>query len=211
MRVLIIGAGGHGQVVADILLQMQEAGSRIHPIGFLDDNPAKLGQEFLQIPVLGGINERRKFEHDGVMIAIGHNRTRQTIFREMKKEGVHIATAQHPQSIIAPGVSIGSGSAIMAGVVVNTGSEIGENTILNTACSVDHHCHIGDHVHIAPGVHLGGDVEIKEGTLIGIGATVMPQCQIGAWATVGAGSLVHRDVARLSTVAGVPAQDVKEN
>ncbi len=211
MRVLIIGAGGHGQVVADILLQMREAGSRVEPVGFLDDNPAILGQEFLQIPVLGMVKERKNIEHDGLIIAIGNNWTRQTLYQEMKREGVNIITAQHPQAIIAPEVTIGPGCTIMAGVIVNTGSVIEENTILNTACTVDHHCHIAGHAHIAPGVHLGGDVVVMEGALVGIGATVMPQRQVGTWATVGAGSLVHSDVPDHCTVAGVPAQPLKEN
>lgn len=209
MRVLIIGAGGHGQVVADIFLQMQAAGSDIKPVGFLDDDPSLLGVQFLDLPVLGALKDVWKIEHDGLIVAIGSNRTRQAIFIEMQKQGESIATAQHPKAIIASGVEVGPGCMIMAGVVVNTGSTIGQNTILNTSCTVDHHCHLAAHSHIAPGVHLGGEVAIMEGALLGIGATVMPRRQVGAWATVGAGSVVHSNVPDHSTVAGVPAKALR--
>jgi sugar O-acyltransferase (sialic acid O-acetyltransferase NeuD family) len=100
---------------------------------------------------------------------------------------------------------------INSGVIINTGSRIGQDVILNTACTIDHHNYIGDHTHIAPGVHLGGDVEIGEGTLIGIGATVMPQCRIGAWSVIGAGAVVTKDIPAYSTVVGIPARVIKIN
>ena len=36
MRVLVIGAGGHGQVVADILVAAFRHGSTAYPFGYVD-------------------------------------------------------------------------------------------------------------------------------------------------------------------------------
>ena len=210
MRILIIGAGGHGQVVADILLQMQAAGADVVPAGFLDENLALLGKEVLGLPVLGPGKSLSTIIHDAVIIAIGDNRTRRKLFRKLEKQGERFIIAQHPRAIVAPDVVIGPGCMIMAGVVVNTGGIIEKNVILNTACTVDHHCKVAAHTHIAPGSHLGGEVSIQEGTLIGIGSTVMPRRKVGSWAVVGAGSLVHADVPDNATVAGVPARALKE-
>jgi sugar O-acyltransferase (sialic acid O-acetyltransferase NeuD family) len=210
MRILIIGAGGHGQVVADILQQMQAAGAGVQPVGFLDDNPALLGEKYLGLPVLGSEKSLPAIVHDAVIVAIGNNRTRQNLFLQLMDLGEQFATAQHPKAIIAPDVQVGPGCMIMAGVIVNIGSTIAQNTILNTACTVDHHSRVAAHAHIAPGVHLGGEVTIEEGALIGIGATVMPQRSVGAWAVVGAGSLVHAGVPDNTVVAGVPARTLKE-
>jgi sugar O-acyltransferase (sialic acid O-acetyltransferase NeuD family) len=209
-RVLILGAGGHAQVVADILLRMQDEAAKFTPTGYLDDDPALKGQRLLGLPVLGRLTRLFEIPHEAVLVAIGDNATRQSIFDQLLIQGERSIIARHPSAVIAPDVRIGPGTMICAGVVVNPGSTIGANVILNTGCTVGHHNHIGDHAHIAPGVHLGGgDVHIGEGTLVGIGATVMPQRQVGAWSIVSAGAVVHSDVKDGIVVAGVPARAIR--
>lgn len=206
MRILIVGAGGHGQVVVDALLRARESGADVQPIGYLDDNPSLTGQMRLGVPILGTVCDLPMIEHDALVIAIGNNGVRSRLYTTWQQQGYRFATVCHPRATVAPDVCVGAGTVIFAGVVVNTGSTIGANVILNTGCTVDHHNRIGDHVHIAPGVHLGGDVQIGEGTLVGIGATVMPQRVVGRWAVVGAGALVCQPVAEQTTVLGVPAR-----
>ncbi|MEZ4681872.1 MAG: acetyltransferase [Caldilineaceae bacterium] len=205
MNILMIGAGGHAQVIADCLLRMAAAGHDCRPIGFVDDNKALQGQHFLDLPVLGSVAAVATIAPDALIIGIGDNATRQRLFSTLQSQGYIFASAVHPRAIVAPDVTIGAGTLIAAGAVVNTGTSIGANVIVNTAATVDHGNHIGDHAHIAPGVHLGGDVQIGTGALIGIGAIVMPQRTVGDWAVVGAGALVQRTVAKGTTVVGVPA------
>lgn len=208
-RVLILSAGDHAMVVADILLRMQEAGANVAPIGYLDDNPALANQQFLGLPVLGGVGDLHAVPHDAIVVAIGQNGIRKKLFEDLRSQGEAFIVARHPSAIIAPDVTIGPGSMICAGAIVNPGSVIGANVILNTGCTVDHHNHIGDHAHVAPGVHLGGEVVIGEGTLVGIGAVVILLRTIGDWVTVGAGSVVTRDLPAGVTAVGVPARVVK--
>lgn len=210
LRVLILGAGGHAQVVADILLRMRDAGSAIAPIGYLDDNIDLIGRTLLDLPVLGKIAEASNIEHDAVIVAIGHNATRKHIYAALMARDERLIVARHPYAIVAPDVLIGPGTTICAGVVVNPGSAIGADVILNTGCTVDHHNAIGDHAHIAPGVHLGGDVQIGEGTLVGIGAAVIPQRTVGAWSVIGAGSVVTRNIPGHIVARGVPARVVRK-
>jgi len=209
MRVLIVGAGGHAQVVVDILQQMGRAGSDLHPIGYLDDNPALPGQLFLDLPVLGPISHLATIPHDAVVVAIGANETREHIFTNLLARNERFLVARHPSAIVAPDVQIGPGAMLCAGVVVNTGSRIGANVILNTGCTVDHHNQIGDHAHLAPGVHTGGEVVIGAGAFVGIGAVVMPQRTIGAWSTVGAGAVVTKDIPARVVAAGAPARVIR--
>ena len=212
MKTLIIGAGGHGQVVADILLtSLKNNNSTVQPIGYLDDDPTLQQRYFLDIPVLGFVDQISTIEHDAVIVAIGHNPTRQKIYQKLQTNLEEIITAVHPSAIIGADVAIGHGTMICAGVIINPGTRIGMGVILNTGCTVDHHNHIGDHAHIAPGAHLGGDVEIGQGALIGMGATVIPQCQVGDWSVVGAGAVVTKAVTAHSVVAGVPARSIKQN
>lgn len=210
MNVLILGAGGHAQVVADILLRMRDAGSEVVPIGFLDDDPGLMGRRYLDLPVLGTLPDLVRTPRDAVLVAIGDNVTRQRIFKQLQEQGERFATACHPRATIAPDVRIGPGSMICAGAIVNTGTTVGANVILNTACTVDHHNWIGDHAHIAPGVHLGGEVTIGEGCFVAIGSSVIPGRTIGRWSMIGVGSAVTRDIPAGVTAVGVPARVVNE-
>jgi sugar O-acyltransferase (sialic acid O-acetyltransferase NeuD family) len=209
MKILIIGAGGHGQVVADILLRMKEHDASVDPIGYLDDNAGLNKRSLLGIPVLGTVDQLSTIPHDGVVVALGDNRVREKVFNEMLANGENMVIARHPKAVMAPDVHIGPGTMICAGVVVNPAANIGCNVILNTGCTIDHHNRIGDHVHIAPGSHLGGEVHIGAGSLVGIGATVMPGKHVGSHCIVGAAALVQQDIPDGSTAIGVPARIIR--
>lgn len=209
MNVLIIGCGGHAQVVADILMRARDAGEPIKPLGYLDDNADADSQTLLGLPILGRITDFTHVAHDALVIAIGHNHPRQGLFDRLQRQGERFVVARHPAALIAPDVRVGPGAVICAGVVVNPGSTIGANVILNTGCTVDHHSHVGDHAHIAPGVHLGGEVQIGEGALVGIGATVLPGQRVGAWSVIGGGAVVLDDVPEGAVAVGVPARVIR--
>lgn len=212
MRVLIVGAGGHGQVVADILLARCEAGDRsLTPVGFVDDDPALTGQTLLSLPVLGPISACAAIPHEALVLGIGANATRARLAEQLQASGEQLLSAVHPSAILGTQVRIGPGSVICAGVVINTGAVIGRNVILNTGCTIDHHNRIGDHAHIAPGANLGGDVTVGPGTLVGIGATVLPQQQIGAWSVIGGGAVVTHPLPDAVTAVGVPARIIRTN
>ncbi len=211
-NVLLIGAGGHAQVVADILLRSQEASGEndVSLLGYLDDNPNLQKKAFLEKVVLGGIAALDQIAHDSLIIAIGDNVTRRILFEKFQARKEAFAIAKHPSAIVAPDVLIGEGTMLCAGTIVNPGTRLGKNVILNTGCTIDHHSSIGDHVHVAPGAHLGGEVEVGEGTLIGIGAIVLPGVHIGSWSIIGAGAVVTTNVPNQALVIGVPGRVVRQ-
>ena len=206
MRVLIVGAGGHGQVVADILNRLQESDALITPIGYVDDKKELQSRVLLGLPILGNLGDIASIPHDGLVVAIGENEVRREVFLKMASAEERLVPALHPRATLAADVTLRAGTVAAAGVVVNPGSTVGSNCILNTGCTIDHHNDIADHVHVAPGSHLGGDVSIGEGTLIGIGAIVMPGCSIGSWTVVGAGAVVVEDLPDRVVAVGVPAR-----
>jgi len=207
-NIVILGAGGHGQVVADIVLRMRDSGSPVGAVMFLDDKAELAGRRVLGLEVVGPVTDAENYKDCRFVAAVGDNQKRKELFQWLFGMGCDFAVARHPAAVLAPDVTVGIGTMICPGVVFNTGTTIGRNVILNTGCTVDHHSIIGDHVHIAPGVHMGGNVTVGEGALVGIGAVVMPGKTIGAWALVGAGALVHEDVPDGAVVVGVPAHRV---
>ena len=202
MRVLIIGAGGHGQVVADMLRAAARASEPIEFAGYLDDCVVQTADG----SVLGPVSAVRQIPHDRVVVAIGDNHTRACLSERLRAAGERLMVARHPTAILSDRVCIGEGTMICAGVIACVGASMGRGVILNTGCTVDHYARIGDYAHVAPGVRIGGEVSIGEGALIGIGAVVLPRVTIGRGAIVGAGAVVTRDVPPDVTVVGVPAR-----
>ncbi|MBU1249216.1 MAG: acetyltransferase [Proteobacteria bacterium] len=204
MLVVILGAGGHGQVVADILFNMWRNGRDLEIYGFLDDDPTLTGTSVMGIKVLGSRDILGELSHDALVAAIGDNTVRKSFFESLSETEVFIP-AIHPSAVIAPDVQVKSGAMVCAGAIINPGTSIGSNAIVNTGALLDHHNKIGAHSHVAPGVNLGGNVTVGEGAFIGIGASVIPGITIGAGAIVGAGAVVVRDIPAAETWVGVPA------
>ena len=208
-RILIIGAGGHGRVVLDILLQT--GGHQV--LGFLDNNDAIHGRRVDGIPVLGDIDALERFYRelniDGVCIAIGDNGVRRGLARDVEHARIPLINAIHPSATLARSVSLGRNVVIAAGVVVCAHCQIGDSVILNTGAIIDHYTMVGEGSHICPGVRIAGRVKIEPGVFLGIGATVVPKVTLGCESVVGAGTVVIQDIAPMATVVGVPARPIK--
>ena len=207
MKVAILGAGGHGLVVADMLRAGARVGGRVAElVGFLDDDPGLAGTTVGGIPVVAPVLRLASVDADAFIVAVGSNTARARLFDLVRASGRAIVTVQHPHSSIGGDVIVGDGTMVCSGVVVVVACRIGCGVILNTGTTVDHHSEIGDFAHLAPGVHLGGEVSVGAGSLIGIGAVILPRRRIGAGCTIGAGAVVVHDVPDGVTVVGVPAR-----
>jgi UDP-perosamine 4-acetyltransferase len=205
MDVVLIGAGGHGKVVLDILRQSRG----LRPVGFLDADSALIGTEVAGLEVLGSIQHLPRLKREkvrGAIVSIGDNRTRRTQAREVESAGVELISAIHPSAIIASSARLGRHLVICARAVVCVDAEIGDSTILNTGCVVDHECRLGEAVHVGPGALLAGRVSVGDEAFVGMGSQVIQCLSVGAGATVGAGTTVIRDVPDHTRVVGSPAR-----
>lgn len=209
MNIIIVGAGGHGKVVLDIL----QHDSDVRLVGFVDDDKTYHGKIIDGIPVLGSISSLPTliplYKLDGAIIAIGDNKVRAELFNKLKKLGLKLKRAIHPDALIARDVEIGEGVVIAAGAVISIGTRIGNNVIINTGVVIDHDNIIEDHAHISPGVNLAGRVTVGKYTHVGLGVTIVEDITIGENATVGAGAVVLADVPPNTTAVGVPARIIK--
>ncbi len=198
---LILGASGHGRVVADIAARLD-----CYPrLAFLDDDPARTSA--LGFPVLGPSAWMSRYLGDyDLFVAVGDNRVRQTLQEHAEALGARLATLVHPQAVLGTQVSLGPGTVVMAGAVINCGSTLGRGCIVNTSASLDHDNLLEDFVHISPGAHLAGTVHVGQGTWIGIGACVINNRHVAPGCRIGAGAVVIRDITQRGTYVGIPAR-----
>ncbi|WP_222908748.1 acetyltransferase [Pseudomonas sp. DNDY-54] len=204
-RLAILGASGHGKVVADTA---ECCGWE--SVVFFDDAWPDV-QENGTWPVLGDTAAllSRLTSFDGVLVAIGNNRIRHAKLRELRSAGCQLVKLIHPSATISRYAKVGLGTVVCAGVIVNAGALIEQGVILNTGCSVDHDCKLGNAVHISPGARLAGGVFVGDESWVGIGSSVRELVVIGERVVVGAGSAVVSDISNGMTVAGVPAKELR--
>ena len=207
-KLLIIGASGHGKVVADIAIQMNKWGN----IRFLDDNEAV--KDCMGLKVVGKVNDSYGYKDEAdFIVAIGDNLIREKVQTDLEEKGLSIATLIHPNATIGRDVKIEVGTVVMAGVVINSSTKIGKGCIINTASSIDHDNVIEDYVHISPGANLAGTIKVGKKSWIGIGAVIIQGITIGENTTIGAGSVAIQDLSGDCIAIGCPAriQRLKES
>jgi UDP-perosamine 4-acetyltransferase len=209
METLIIGAGGHGKVVLDIL----RAGGKYRPVGFVDADPKLAGTTVGGLPVFGAIHLLNKLKQQhrlkAAIIGIGDNRARCGYVKTIDDHGLELINAIHPTASVSASAKLGRNVVVAAQAVVCTESVIADLAIINTAAIVDHECEIGEAAHICPGANLAGRVRVGRRAFIGLGANVIQCLSVGDGATIGAGTVVLRDVPAGATAVGVPAKVIK--
>lgn len=190
--VIIIGAGGHSKVVADII---RANGDNV--FGYLCDFPSD--------NILGPISDYQKYKDCYFAIAIGNTSARERI----SKNNCKYYTAIHPSAIISPSACIGEGTVVMPNAVINADAKIGKHCIINTSSVVEHDDIIDDFAHISVGAKLGGTVTVGKSTRVGIGACVKNNITICDECVIGAGAVVVNDITQSGTYVGVPAKRIK--
>ena len=205
MQLAILGASGHGKVIADTATAVGW-----QRIVFFDDAWPQVKRNGIW-EVVGDTKEllRRMDEFDGVIVGIGNCEVRRMKHELLRAAGACLVTIIHPRAWISPGSRIGPGSVVMAGAVINVDTSIGEAGIVNTGATVDHDCVLADAVHISPGAHLSGNVLVGSQSWIGVGAVVRQGIKIGSSVMVGAGAVVVKPVTDSTTVVGNPASPLK--
>ncbi len=195
-RLIIIGAGGHGKVIADLALK-----NNYTEICFIDDHATGT---CLGLPIIGTSEMLNSFNDSKTdfIIAVGNNHIREKIANTYSLNWVSLI---HPSAQIGFGTSIGIGTAVMAGAVINPAASIGNHCIINTCSVVEHDNRLGNFVHISPNAALGGTVSVGNSSHIGIGATVRNNITIEENSVIGAGAVVVKNLAT-GVYVGVPAK-----
>ena len=160
-KIIIIGAGGHGKVILDILLKQKQIENNFEIMGFLDDSRK---EKIMDYSVIGTLNDIQRYENDNNILfalAFGDNKTREKIVKKNPKLKYKIII--HPSSVIGKEVEIGEGTVIKANSVINIGTKIGRHCIINSLVSIEQDTIVEDFVHIYPNVSVYGENKIKKG------------------------------------------------
>jgi sugar O-acyltransferase (sialic acid O-acetyltransferase NeuD family) len=185
IRLLIIGAGGHGRSVAEAA----ELSGAFDVAGFLDEG-LPVGQTVLMSSVLGVITGLSNVDHlksyrtacDQAIVAVGYNAVREKLMQHLIDVGFDLATVIHPQAFVSPSAVVGMGSAVMAGAIVGTEAQLGIGVIVNYGAVVDHHAKVVDFGHLGVSACMAG------GSILGRNAWMKAGCALGSGVEVTAGA-----------------------
>lgn len=185
---IIVGAGGHGRVLADALRLEGRAVA-----GFVDPNsdPAPTG-----LPILGDDDALKDWPDRGLVNGIGGpigSDLRRRVQTRLEAQGRRFSGVRHPSAIVAATARIDPTAQLLARAVVQPGAVVEAGVIINTGAIVEHDCVVGAFTHCAPGSILCGGVTVGTGCHIGAGAVIREGVRLGDGIVVGAGAVVVRD------------------
>lgn len=198
-QLVILGAGGHGRVVADVaelngFTKISFVDTKF-PTATMNVNWPIIGKSCADAP-----------GHLACFVAIGNNAIRLMELETLLDQKIECPTLIHPSASVSRYATIGAGSVIMANVVVNAGARLGRAVIANSGCTIDHDCTIGNGVHVSPGANIAGGTVIGDRSWIGIGACVKENIIIGSDVMAAAGCVIVSAIADNECVFGVPAR-----
>lgn len=200
MTIVIVGAGGHGREVLDVV----EACGRSF-LGFVDDGaPALEPLVRRSARLLGGRAELEGL-HATVVLGLGDSGTRRRVGEALG--AIRWADALvHPLASCGGDVDLGVGSVLTAGARLTTHITVGRHAYVGPNATIGHDATLADYVTVLPGATVSGDVHLGVGVCIGTGANLRQGVRVGEGAVVGAGAVVLTDVEAGTTVGGVPAR-----
>jgi sugar O-acyltransferase (sialic acid O-acetyltransferase NeuD family) len=205
MRLVIVGAGDHGRVLADLARACDH-----EPIGFVQPGHAD-ARSVDGLPIIGSLDDPAVWMTPGLgfTVGLGDNRERAAAFDRCLALGLAARSLVHPRAVVLGGAEIADGAQVCAGAVIGLAARIGPDVIVNTGATIDHDDVLDAHAFVGPGAHLAGNVTVEAGAHVGLGALVREGTRIGAWSYVAAGGVVIHDVPPSVRVAGVPARPME--
>jgi sugar O-acyltransferase (sialic acid O-acetyltransferase NeuD family) len=211
-NIVIIGAGGFGREVLDIVDACNQTNKIYEPLGFIvDPIYGKPGEIVNDLPILGGFDWLEKHaEEVYITCGVGPSHLRYQLVQRAKEINCRYTNLIHPSVIMTRWITMGEGVIITAGCILTNQIHIGDHVHINLDCTIGHNSVLQDFVTLAPGVHVSGNVRLETGCYIGTGANIIEKISIGNWSIVGAGSTIIGNVSPNTTVVGNPGKMIKE-
>lgn len=205
-RLVVVGGGGHGREIVDIVEAIDQRSPTFDLLGIVDDRgdvDGLLGRRGL---VWLGATEVLPGVAAGYVLGVGSSDGRRKLDAWATTAGLEPETVIHPTAVLGSDLRIGPGFVAAAHAQVTTNVSIGRHVHLNISATVSHDCVLDDYVTLSPGCHVSGNVRLGAGVTLGVGAVVRQGVSIGEDTFVGAGAVVTQDLPSGVTAVGVPAR-----
>lgn len=205
-RLVIVGAGGFGREVADLVHIADGANAEV---GFLDDQPTDLALNLMAakgVANLGLTSSWLPQATDRHVVAIGDPALRRAVVDGLKAKDAQFETLVHPHATVAPSAQLGIGVVVSAGARINADVRIAEHVHIDQNVTIGHDTVVEDFVRINPLASISGSVRLQSGVYVGTGAVILQGLDVGRETVVGASALVTRDIPAFVRVKGIPAR-----
>lgn len=211
-ELLLVGSGGLGREVVELVRAWERRGAGPGQLGFLDDDPARVGTAVAGVDVLGPVDLGAARPGARIVLCTARPsdpRSRARLAERLGLDDGRYATLVHPDASLAGSVTIGAGTVVLAGVVMTADVRVGRHVAIMPGTVLTHDDVIGDGATLASGVRLGGGVVVEDAAYLGAGALIREGRRVGAGAVVGMGAVVLDDVPAGETWVGNPARRLR--
>lgn len=211
----VYGASGFGREIIPLVRESLGMRASETELVFIDDGAKVSEINSYQIINYESFLARSVMEKS-VTVAIANSQVRQTIFANLKRDGIKILDVKASNVVCMDEVSLGEGSILSPFVTLTSNIKVGVGFQANIYSYIGHDCVVGDYVTFAPGVRCNGNIEIADHAYIGTGAILKQgrpgkPLKIGKGAIVGMGAVVTKNVPAGQTVIGNPAKPLTRN
>jgi sugar O-acyltransferase (sialic acid O-acetyltransferase NeuD family) len=207
--IIIVGCGGHGREVLGIIRAINAVSPDTWDVlGFADDAPSEENLKRvarLEVDFLGSLSTLESHS-ERYVIGVGNPNARESIARRITRYKIEPAVLVHPDATVGELNELGPGVVLFAGARVTTNVKLGKHVHVNQNSTIGHDTVLGDFVSINPLAAVSGECVLETGVLVGTTAAIRQQIRVGAYATIGAGACVVKDVPPHCVVKGVPAR-----
>lgn len=204
-------AGGLGKEVVDLAKEINKERNFWQDILFVDD--IYEGDEFYGHLVLSfeEFVKRSSEQSIEITIANGEPEVRRKLYERCKENNLSAATLVHPEAYISPSAIIGEGAIIRKYVSISSDVIIGENVYLQSYVGIGHDAVVGANSVLSSFIALPGYCRLDECVYIAPSVVVNNRVHIGAYAIIGMGSMVYRNVKEGKIIMGNPGKVIGDN
>lgn len=208
-NLIIIGARGYGREVHDLAKQCSGYNTEYVLKGFLDDKSDALAGFENYPEIISSVESYEIQENDVFVCALGSVKWKKHYVELILDNGGKFINLIHPSVILNTNAIIGNGLIVFMNSNISNDCVIDDFVTIQGFVGLGHDTKLGKWSHLNAYCFTGGFVVLEEEVCLNTRATILPNVIVRKGATVGAASLVIRNVKENTTVFGVPAKKLE--